>query len=101
MKPDYETARKIVNLLNELLTLDRNAVACLIANRVPCNEALAGHETVQVTLQNEGFNVGLLGLLNGLCGSTEDYAGLIIAHFETDPKANFNRLVKFTVRENN
>jgi hypothetical protein len=57
---------KIADLLNEALALDRPAVAALIANRVPCNEALADHPTIQVGVQHGGFHVGLLGLLNGL-----------------------------------
>ena len=57
-----------VGFLNRLISLDKAAVAALIANRVPCNEQLANHPTVRVTAQHGGYHVGLLGILNGLFG---------------------------------
>lgn len=62
-----ELAEHLVEYLNDLLQRDRPAIAAMITNRFPCNAAMADHPTCQVALQNGGFDVGLLGLLNGLC----------------------------------
>lgn len=80
---DRGLAARIVSYLNELIELDRNAIAALIANRIPCNDLLASHPSVQVGAQYGGFHVGLLGILNGLCGVRDDGQGLIAAIFET------------------
>ena len=79
---DLVLAGRIIEYLNELLELDRPAVAAMIANRVPCNVALAGHPTCQVVRQQRGYNVGLLGVLNGLCGVDERGWGPIAACFD-------------------
>lgn len=68
---EEELSYKIVNYLNELLKLDYQAVFALIKCRVPCNEALINHPTVQVVEDSDGNSVfGLLGILNGLCEQT-------------------------------
>lgn len=79
---DEELAARVVAFLNELLEYDRPAIAALIANRIPCNARLADHPSVQVSAQHGGYHVGLLGILNGLCGVREDNYGLITAIFE-------------------
>jgi hypothetical protein len=81
MMTDMQTANKIVSLLNFLLELDRPAVATLISARVPCNALLAEHPTVQCVKQHGGYNVSVLGLLNGICGIAKDGNGLIEAQF--------------------
>lgn len=80
---DRPLAKRIVDLLNDLVSKDRPAIAALIANRVPCNQAIADHPTVIVSVQNGGYHVGLLGILNGLVESNEKEA--IAAVFD-DPK---------------
>lgn len=100
-EPNIELAQKIVDFLNELLEIDRPAIAALIANRVPCNQRMADHPTVQVGAQHGGFHVGLLGILNGLCGIHENGMGAIAAIFETHnedltPK-QFPHLTRFEV----
>ena len=87
-------AEKIVALLNELLEMDRPAIAVLIANRIPCNQKLADHPTVQVISQHGGYHMGLLGLLNGLCGAKPDGWGMIQAHFDSPAEGV---LTKFSV----
>jgi hypothetical protein len=82
---DRELALRIVEYLNDLLERDRPAVAALIANRVPCRAALADHPTCQVRSQHGGFHVGMLGVLNGLCGVDELATGPIVAVFD-DPE---------------
>jgi len=63
---------EVIAFLNELLEIDRPAIAALIANRVPCNERMLEHPTVQVQPQHGGYHVGMLGILNGLFGTFEE-----------------------------
>ncbi|KKN88349.1 hypothetical protein LCGC14_0249120 [marine sediment metagenome] len=91
---DFERAQVIVDYLNGLLELDRPAVAALIANRVPCNKALADHPTCQVVAQHGSCHVGLLGILNGLCGKDKRGWGGIVVVFSSpgdSPKTNAPR----------
>jgi len=69
---------EMLNFLNHLVAVDRQAVSGLMEARVPCNEALANHESVQVALapgtkiEDGQFRVGLLGFLNGFFGTFPD-----------------------------
>lgn len=97
---DPGLAQRICDFLNELLEIDRPAIASLIANRVPCNQALADHPTVQAGAQHGGFHVGMLGLLNGLCGTREiNHFGFINAIFDGDDPHKFQDLVRFEVHK--
>lgn len=62
----------LIEFLNELNRVDPDAVASLMRARVPCNEALATHPTVQVgrgaAREPQCYEVGILGVLNGYCG---------------------------------
>ena len=87
MSVDLELAEQICDLMNELIAIDRPAVAAMLANRTPCNKALADHSTVQVASRHGGYDVGILGILNGLCGIHEDGNGAICAVFD-DPKTD-------------
>lgn len=69
---DRKLAERCVALLQEMIDLDAAAVTALCAARVPCNEALAAHPTVQVGGEVGAAEVGLLGVLNGLCGAYEE-----------------------------
>lgn len=99
-KPDMELAQRFVDFLNELVEIDRPAVASLIANRVPCNRELADHPTVQAGVRSDGFTVGLLGLINGLCGIDQNGQGPVAAIYEYDPEGQIDRLQKFTINTN-
>jgi hypothetical protein len=75
----------IIDFLNSLILLDKDAVSALINTRVPCNKEFSEHETVQVLAgENSTHSVGLLGILNGLCGVDENSWGFIVA--EVDEK---------------
>lgn len=93
------TLNEVIDFLNELVEVDAPAVAALIANRVPCNEQLADHPTVQCGAQHGGFHVGMLGILNGLFGIHEgEYRngwGAITAVFDDNDKGHFRNLVRF------
>lgn len=81
-----------INLLNELLELDAGAIGALVANRVPCNEGIADHYSVQVEQRNCGFNVGLLGIINGLFGIDDDGWGAITCEFDCGNLLKFRRV---------
>ena len=64
--------------LNSILEADPLAVRSLLCLRVPCNVTLADHPSAQVDAAwNEGFTVGLLGVINGLFGVNEFEWGVI------------------------
>lgn len=93
---DCDLAERITQFLNELVKLDHRAVAALIAQRVPCNAALAEHPSVQIGKRRRTrvhYDVGMLGIVNGLCGTFADKSGPIAAVFE-DAK-----LLRFEVRK--
>lgn len=77
-----------INFLNELLRIDSKAVKSLIDLRVECNEQLAKHPTVQVRITppylKDRYDVGLLGILNGLFGINEAYFGPIVVVINDD-----------------
>jgi hypothetical protein len=58
--------------LNSAYDDDPSALHALICNRVPCNEKLANHPTVQVSVNeltntpNPTYVVGMLGIINGI-----------------------------------
>lgn len=63
----------VINTLNEAFTADPLAMHSLTCNRVPCNEALADHPTVQVLsppsmqgVSSTAAVVGMLGVINGI-----------------------------------
>jgi hypothetical protein len=67
----------IVNFLNELLKLDNDMINCLCFQRIPCNQLIVNHPSVQVSQINNNFCVGLLGILNGLIGVDKEHYGCI------------------------
>jgi len=66
-----------IAFLNELLAIDEPAISALVKTRAPCGTGLADHASVQVgfqpgTTKSDGlWEVGLLGVLNGLFGTIE------------------------------
>ena len=85
------TIDEVIAVLNEMIALDKPATAALVANRVPCNEALADHPTILVNAQNGGFDVGLVGVLNGLFGPPDAQGGPICYEFEDGNLVRFTR----------
>jgi hypothetical protein len=72
----------LIKFLNSLVEIDPYAMAELLCVRVPCNQTLANHPSVQVAAGGErsgytviapnSFRVGMLGVLNGFCGTIDD-----------------------------
>lgn len=81
MAADMELATRIVNFLNQLHTADPRAIHALTETRVLCNEALASHPTCQAAETTDGPKVGLLGVLNGLCGVDARGWGVIAGQY--------------------
>ena len=90
MSYDYSTeemalANRIIDSLNEYLAIDPSALHHLIEFRVPTNQALADHPSVQVNAEGETPVVGLLGILNGIVGVIPgSEIGYITAVFSDD-----------------
>ena len=82
-----------VLFLNELLELDANTVSSLFSMRLMCNEDLADHESVQVRqLADNVFQVGMIGILNGLFGSDRHGWGHIAADYDNGKIIRFRLL---------
>ena len=85
MAIDRALAQKMVDLLNEAYALDPVAMTALVLARVPCNAALLAHPTIQVAdVQDGGPTVGILGIVNGICGADERGWGAVAANFDDD-----------------
>jgi hypothetical protein len=85
----------IITFLNELVAADPALMHKLVETRVPCNEVIAEHPTVQVVKEGNGYVVGLLGILNGIVGARpEDGYGYIAAHFDDDECTKFTGFVR-------
>jgi hypothetical protein len=90
MSYDYSTdeavlANRIISSLNEYLAIDPQAIHSLIEYRVPTNQALTDHPSVQVNAEGEVPVVGLLGILNGIVGVIPgSEVGYITAVFDDD-----------------
>jgi len=64
-----EFANAAIALLNELNGIDPEATRKLVDTHVPCGDVLIEHPTIQVLTGPPQASVGLLGILNGICGS--------------------------------
>lgn len=93
MVKDKVTIQETVDFLNELLKTDPVAIASLFSVRMACNKALADHETVQVgALSVSYFQVGMIGILNGLFGIDEHRWGHIAGDYEDGKLLRFRLL---------
>ena len=80
--------QETVNFLNEILKYDPVAITAMFSLRVACNKDLADHKTVQVgALSKSYFQVGMIGILNGLFGADKYRWGHISADYD-------NRMIK-------
>lgn len=72
-----------VEVLNRIHQADPTVLPALIGHRVPCNEELADDPSVQVGVLESGYEVGILGVINGLIGANEQ-VGFIAAVYDDD-----------------
>ena len=90
---DLVLAKRIVNFMNSLIELDKDAIVNLVNARMVCNKALAEHPTVQVTGNDDMSLVGIIGILNGLCGIYDNGFGAIAAVTDNNGIQRFSFLV--------
>lgn len=92
------TKEQTVEVLNDIFKTDKDAIRNLIEYRVPCNDALKDHPTVQVLCKEDGSDpkVGLLGIINGIFGVNENDSGngFIWCQFDED-----GELLGFSLKE--
>jgi hypothetical protein len=90
VRPDRDD---LIAFLNELPEIEGDAVADLVVARVPCNQGLADHPTVQVGASACGHEVGFLGILNGYCGTID--AGAHVGYGPITAQMEDGRIVRF------
>ena len=66
------TLEEVIETLNEFSEKDPEALIKLLEHRVPCNDNIVNHETIQTAKTEYGSTVGLLGLINGLFPTYSD-----------------------------
>lgn len=76
-----QALKEMCQILNEALEADPQAITALLSLRVPCNETLAAHPTIQVRDEKGEVTIGTLGLLNGM---SPDPNIAIAAEWETE-----------------
>lgn len=87
---NLKLANEIVDMLNGTYPFDNSVLNALVYNRVPCSEHLANHRTIQVVTKEDGtFEVGILGILNGLCGVNSEGYGPIVAIKDESGRISF------------
>lgn len=94
---DPGLAVRVVGLLNQVFALDRRTAMHLAETRFQCNQAVADHPSVQVGVVGDPergaiYQVGILGILNGLVGTDEEGWGVIAADYRGDELVGFKLL---------
>lgn len=100
METPNVTVQMFIDILNEALALDKNAISELIENRVSCNEGLAEHPTIQVSEfeSGDGFKtwtentIGMLGIINGIC---EKITGKRVAYDFDDNTGEIKKFIQY------
>ena len=93
------TPEHAVRVLNRAVEEDQDAVTALVGTRLPCNGELAADATIQVGRSAASaerpatYEVGFLGVLNGIFGVDEHGWGAIVAHLDEW------KVTHFSVRE--
>lgn len=83
-----EAIDQAVEVLNRALSADPKAMSDLVLSRVPCNLDLADDPTIQCGSPGDdeanGYEVGLLGVINGILGRRPTGGGYVGAVLESD-----------------
>lgn len=77
-----EAIEEAIAVLNRIHEADPMVLPALISLRVPCNEAVANDPAVQVGVHEDEFEVGVLGIINGIFGTNDDGWGWICAKLD-------------------
>jgi len=90
-------AEHLVTFLNECFKTDPEAIKSLFAHRVPVNEAMADHPTVQVS-PGDPPTMSILGLLNGFVGVIPgtDSIGYVCGNYDDE---DHDKLLGFSVHK--
>lgn len=73
MTVDFEIADRIVIVMNELLSLDPDAISELVHARVKCKSQMASHARVQMVADADSSHMlGIMGILNGVIGTDDE-----------------------------
>lgn len=66
---DREFAEELIRRLNVMISDEpvREVVRALVEKRVPVSREVAAHQSITGIYLNGGYNVGILGVLNGCC----------------------------------
>ncbi len=83
-----------LDVFNDALRRDPEAITRLVNMRAECNDSLAAHPTIQVGVYGGVHRIGILGLLNAALGDSP--SGVIGARGTTDSATGlFIRVKKF------
>lgn len=96
------TVGTAIEVLNRIHHADPTVLPALIEHRVPCNQAVAddpmvqaGSRSVAPESNDPPYEVGFLGILNGIFGIDERGWGHIAANYDTTT----GRLIEFVVMQ--
>lgn len=97
-----EHVNNAIKVLNRIHEADPTVLQSLVFHRVPCNKEVANDPEVQVgQLYEGGWEVGLLGIINGLLGIHESGYGYIQCDIDDDGKIlRFSRSLKTLPKRN-
>lgn len=71
-EPTVKIQDSVLETMTRAFQNDPNAIHSLICNQVPCNQKMTDDETIvvedyrKVLMEDGGFRVGLLGIINGI-----------------------------------
>lgn len=100
MLKENVTIDEVISLLNDALEKDSEAIHNLATTRISCNDVLADHPTIQVGKFDGEYKVGMIGILNGIFGTTEDGYGAIAGDFTVVCPNGHDVPDKASVRDN-
>lgn len=87
-QPGEELIDSALKTLNQAFALDQEATRELFGNRVPCNKPFADHPTIVCGEISGEFDVGPLGIINGILGKHYATRGerprLVAGQYDTD-----------------
>ena len=75
-----------LTILNELFSLDPEATTQLFSTRVKCAEHVGDHPEIVCRATENGTEVGILGVLNGILQREDPSGSGIAAIFDLDTK---------------
>ena len=84
---------KAIDVLNDALSRDPEAMTRLVNLRVPCRKELGSHPAIRIQRLGDEHRVGVLGLINGIFGDWP--SGAIGAEGPLDESGHFIRIKRF------